>query len=155
MKSGSMFPKRRVVACGLATAGMVVASTGYGVASSPPGRFQPNGSYVLDSVTGLTWRPTNTSVLVWSGVAAHCAALVDGGGGWRAPSIMELLTLVDTSRTAPAIDTDIFPNAKPTSFYWSGTTAQFPVGNAWGVNFESGEAGLVLLSSTNDFWCVR
>jgi hypothetical protein len=40
---------------------------------------------------------------------AHCAALSLAGGGFRLPSIAELLTLVDPTRSQPAIDPIAFP----------------------------------------------
>jgi len=59
-----------------------------------------------------------------------------GFSDWRVPTIKELMSLIDLSRTAPALNTDFFPNIK-SDYYWSSTT--FPdIYSAWGVNVADG-----------------
>ena len=53
-------------------------------------------------------------------VAAVNFAGLCGATDWRMPTVKELEGLSDFSRLNPAIDTDYFPNTKPSSPYWSG-----------------------------------
>jgi hypothetical protein len=51
-----------------------------------------------------------------------------GGEGWRVPTVKELLTVVDHSRSNPSIDTAAFPSFSP-SQYWTATMLEnSPVG---------------------------
>ena len=69
--------------------------------------------------------------------AAACAAL---GEGWRLPTRIELLTLVDDSRIGPAIDTNLFPDPVGGS-YWTRTPHAAGTRDAWIVEFFGGSSG--------------
>ncbi|MBM9499388.1 DUF1566 domain-containing protein [Leptospira sp. 201903071] len=114
-----------------------------------------NGT-ILDQKSGLVWQKcasgqgsagdsysdcmVGTAVSVdWINALAYCNSLALGGGGWRLPSVKELVSLVDYSRAAsPFINQVIFPNAS--SGYWTSTT--HPSGSykfqAYQVAFNSG-----------------
>jgi hypothetical protein len=63
---------------------------------------------------------------------------IAGIGGWRLPTIQELLTLVDYGRHDPAIDA-IFECKS--DYYWSSTPAALsPAVYAWIVYFYDGGA---------------
>ncbi|MDP2024647.1 DUF1566 domain-containing protein [Sulfuriferula sp.] len=51
---------------------------------------------------------------------------------WRLPSLDELKSILDFSRTAPAIDTTAFPET-PSAYFWTSTTSSHSM--AWGVDF--------------------
>ena len=92
--------------------------------------FVDNGNgTVTDTATGLIWQQDgprdvhgNHAKMTWKETLAYCEALDLGGEtDWRLPTIKELVSLVDTSRYNPAIDTTCFPNAA-LSYYFSSTT---------------------------------
>ncbi len=102
-----------------------------------------DGGRVEDLHTGLTWSPTLDCGRVDHKTALKaCADLRLGGhSDWRLPTIQELLSLVDYTRSDPAIDTERFPDTK-SAFYWSSTAyAPYPAVYAWGVNFSYGNNG--------------
>lgn len=85
---------------------------------------------VTDRGTGLTWqRRPSEQTFPFSEAEEHCASLALEGGGWRLPSMKELQTLVDESRSSPAIDPEAFPD-EPTStgafFRTSSLSAECP-----------------------------
>ncbi|MCG6166938.1 DUF1566 domain-containing protein [Leptospira sp. FAT2] len=106
----------------------------------------PNDYTTLDQVHGLTWKTCaqglggsdcSTGVMTpitWNsadaGAAGSCAelnTLNDGRGyagktNWRIPTIRELTSLVNSSGTAPYIDTAAFPNTNTLVAYISNTT---------------------------------
>ncbi len=65
-----------------------------------------------------------------------CAAL---GEGWRLPTRVELLSLVDDTRADPAIDTERFPDTKSAA-YWTSTPFASDSSYAWFVSFYDGYA---------------
>lgn len=66
-----------------------------------------------------------------------CAGLtLLGSKGWRAPTIQELLAIVDYTRCDPAVDTDYFKG--PYGWTWSATLAASPSGYAWFVGLADG-----------------
>lgn len=106
----------------------------------PPGRYAVGADGVHDTKTGLTWqRAVSTQALAWDAARSYCAGLDAGaGGGWRLPTVKELLTLVDVTRaTAPEIDCDAFPEAAADE-EWSATPFAGTSTNAWGVYFGEG-----------------
>lgn len=60
-----------------------------------------------------------------------------GAMDWRVPSRKELLTIVDNSRTGPAIDTNYFPNTR-SGFCWSSSPSIHLWTAAWTVSFVNG-----------------
>jgi hypothetical protein len=91
---------------------------------------------VVDRVTGLAWqRDVGASTYVWADALAACAAL--DGGGWRLPSLLELVSTVDFTRAAPAVDPDAFPGT-PADSFWTSTPVAGSAGDAWYLNFSTG-----------------
>jgi hypothetical protein len=98
---------------------------------------------VKDKVTGLTWeKDVDPARYLWDGtggpgsVQAYCAGLAKAGGGWRLPTQIELYSLVDFTRTNPAID-PAFPGT-PSTYFWSATADEGRAGSAWYVDFGFG-----------------
>ena len=77
---------------------------------------------VRDEQTGLVWQRNGTQAPVtWFDALAACEALdLDGASNWRLPSVKELQTIVDETRTSPAIDPSAFPGTSSAP-YWSST----------------------------------
>jgi Protein of unknown function (DUF1566) len=97
---------------------------------------------VTDDVTHLMWEKAVTGVPVdWAAAKQHCAALVFAGHcDWRLPSRIELLSIVDLSRAAPAID-PVFPST-PQYPFWSSSAFYEGDKSAWIVQFADGHPGL-------------
>jgi hypothetical protein len=94
-----------------------------------------------DTTTGLEWtrKHVTPKAVPWADAAKACETLDLAGGGWRLPTIRELLTLVDYERHDPAINTDVF--TCESNWYWTSTAAAPSPGDcAWGVNFDDGDA---------------
>lgn len=103
------------------------------------GKYQDNeNGTVTDSMTGLMWQDSEIRPEKWEEALAYCRQLELGGfKDWRLPTIKELSTLVDESRTNPSIDTTFFP-ATRSAAYWSSTTFSEHPGFAWYVRFDNG-----------------
>jgi hypothetical protein len=122
-------------------------------AATPADRYVPNttGDTVSDSRTGLVWQGTvNASTYTWDAARSYCAGL---GGGWRLPSLKELLTLVDPTRPPPTID-PAFPNT-PAEGFWSASPYVRSSGYAWLVFFSTGSSADSATSSAYRVRCVR
>jgi len=114
----------------------------------------PNGTAFTDFLGVLNSCVDNHSGGVTGGFAGHC--------DWRVPTLAELLTIVDTSRspTVPAIfDTNCTLDCTVTScsctaagYYWSNTTSSDVSTYAGGVHFDDGEEGFHLKT---EFQLVR
>lgn len=117
--------------------------------------YTVSGGVVHDDYTRLTWqRDVEHDNFAWESAGAHCAKLDSNGKGWRLPSLRELLTLVDATRTEAAIDPAAFPNT-PSEFFWSSSPSVTPAGTAWGVNFTRGSSGAALVGTSAHVRCVR
>lgn len=111
--------------------------------------YSAAGDEVTDSKTGLIWRRCSEGQ-AWSGSTCtgtasgytHEQALAQakaqaGTAGWRLPNVKELVSIADSSRVSPAIDTAGFP-ATPSAYYWSSTPYAGNSSIAWNVNFDNG-----------------
>jgi hypothetical protein len=127
-----------------------------------PGQYvvSPNGLTVTDTITGLVWQRDGSGAragcaehlnCTWAEAQAYCAALVLGGvSGWRVPARMELLTIVDFTRSAPAIDPAAFPNT-PAGMFWMSSPSGYP----WTIDFHDGYVAVLSASSAYGVRCVR
>lgn len=103
-----------------------------------------------DPATGLMWeQKTNDggpndkeNKYTWEGALAWVAGLNAvnflGYSDWRLPDRNELQTLVNYSRSSPAIVTPLTSDTVSSS-YWSSTTSADDTYRAWRVNFVNGE----------------
>lgn len=72
---------------------------------------------VLDRVTGLMWQRDASAPGAFADAEAGCAALeLAGFCDWRLPTRIELVSLVDFTRSTPALDA-VFPTAN--GEFWS------------------------------------
>jgi hypothetical protein len=109
---------------------------------------------VADSVTGLKWqRDVDTQTHTWPEAEQYCAKLGLAGGGWRVPSRIELVSLVDFTRSSPVIDADAFPSTPAERFWTSSLSAADPA-NGWTVNFGF-NADIVQTSDVGNPYRVR
>lgn len=115
----------------------------------------PNQVTVLDKITGLVWqRDVDAGDFTWVDAKAHCSTLALAGGGWRLPTRIELVSLVDYTMTQPAINADAFPSA-PGQWFWSSTPAVMATPSAWDVSFYNGATAIDALDKLNRVRCVR
>lgn len=131
---------------------------------------------VLDNVTGLMWQrqlpasyPGCTGAYgvyppledtgdacVWSEAVDYCDALVLGPySDWRLPTKIELESILDDTKSGPAIDRVAFPNA-PGGEHWTGPMVYRPnTYVAAFVDFDSGRSAEQPLHLGLRVRCVR
>lgn len=117
-----------------------------------------NNGAVLDKETGLVWERSPVPTLrAWQPATGYCIDLELGSRkGWHLPTLEQLSTLLDTTRTSPSLPSGHpFINVQGGAYgYWSATTTPDTL-NAWVVKFET---GIVFHPSKTDAhytWCVR
>jgi hypothetical protein len=137
--------------------------------TSPPAtRYVVNSDAgtVADNMTGRVWqRSVSVYAMKWSDsttnpisypAAAYCASLPTAGGGWRLPTAIELLSIVEPDLSLPAIDTTVFSLGSSTGsdWFWTSTPSAGSSTAAWsigadGASYNSGAA------DTSWVRCVR
>ncbi|NCC25212.1 MAG: DUF1566 domain-containing protein [Deltaproteobacteria bacterium] len=117
--------------------------------------FLDNGDgTVTDRVTGLMWQKDNLregakQEFTWLEALTACENLnLAGHTDWRLPNRNELQSLVDFSRSEPAIDTTVFPDSNYA--YWSSSPLASGAVSAWKVNFSFGHVDTYGVS--NGLW---
>ena len=123
-------------------------------ASTPTANFVANGNgTVTDRKTGLMWDQCawgssgsacavgTNATMTWQaalGVAATANGMAyKGYSDWRLPNVKELLSIVETCRSSPSINEQIFPNTI-SNVFWSGSPDVLTSSYAWVVDFGSG-----------------
>lgn len=116
-----------------------------------------------DYLTGLIWTPAGEfmDVETWSQAVSYCENLVTGSmlsgyRDWRLPTIRELLSLVDYSRSNPALPSgspNILPSAS--SYCWSATTSGSNSNEALYITFGHGLTGIAPKTDAYFAICVR
>lgn len=135
--------------------GMGAASA---VADAPLGQYTISAGTVLDNKTKLVWqRAVAPGSYTWTAATSYCtnntAALP--GAGWRLPSVSELLSIVDDSRSAPAIDPSAFPSTPP-DLFWTSSPYQPSPSDGWAISFSDGYSTTATLASYSiNVRCVR
>ncbi|MDW7774297.1 MAG: DUF1566 domain-containing protein [Desulfobulbaceae bacterium] len=113
---------------------------------------------VLDRETGLTWerKPDHSEVKKWhEAIIISYQKVIGGRKGWRLPSVEELLSLVDVTRSAPALPAG-HPFLGISSYgYWTATSVVNAQGQGWVVNIGSGETDTDNKQSGLFVWAVR
>lgn len=139
-----------------AVAGLVVLAHS-AAATAPPERYILAVGTVTDTKTKLVWQRTvSSTTFSWEDAKTYCAGLGAslGGAGWRVPTVKELQTIVDDSRSDPAIDPIAFPDT-PSTALWSSSPLIGSPSYAWNVYFYTG--GTYTFYAENPFAvrCVR
>ncbi len=94
---------------------------------------------VTDSITGLTWRSTPLSLMGHTEAEAFCASQKFANlDGWRLPTRIELLSLVDYGAAGARIDHLAFPKVAEVRLW---TSTEHLVGNPPGTNFWTVDLG--------------
>ena len=124
------------------------------VADAPPGRYTiGTDGTVVDTRAKLTWQRTvDAGTYAWAVATTYCGNSSLAGGGWRMPTIQELLTLVDPTKFNPAIDGKAFPST-PAEPFWSSTPKAG--GNVWYVDMVSGASNNTATNKHYSVRCVR
>ncbi len=106
--------------------------------SVKPSRFTDNGDgTVTDKETNLTWvKQDDGKRRTWSEAKEYCEKLTLAGGGWRLPTVKELISIIDYDKHGPAID-PVFTGTQ-SSYYWSSTPDADDSSYAWSVYFSYG-----------------
>jgi hypothetical protein len=125
--------------------------------AEPPTGYVIDAATVKDPTTGLLWqRIAPVTTMTWLEAKAYCQGLVlDGLPGWRVPSTIELLSIVDPTRAMPAIDPVAFPCTPSTTAFWGSTPDPTTAGNAWYVVFGTGYSQTATTLSSIRVRCVR
>lgn len=117
-------------------------------------RYQATPDTIVDLATGLAWqRVIDGGLRTQDEATQYCASLPIAGGGWRLPSIHELHSIVDTSRTAPALDPDAFTDGA-----FDGRSGTRIVGDpnlTWGISFTIGSSMTFIDATVHQVRCVR
>lgn len=123
-----------------------------GLPCYPSPRFTVSATEVVDGKTGLTWqRAVAPEAKTWANAKSYCPTV---GANFRLPSVKELLTIVDFTKSDPAIDTTVFPGTRAASFWTSSPVAGGPA-SAWYVGFDSGATNGLSVGETSQVRCVR
>ena len=132
----------------------LIATASILLATATQAAFIPNaaGDEITDTTTGLIWKRcsegqtwsagtcTGTALTFTHEQALQRATIQAGAAGWRLPNVKELSSIVDASRTNPAIDTAAFP-ATPSNWYWTSSPYAGGSDYAWVVSFDDGGVG--------------
>ncbi len=99
---------------------------------------------VKDNVTSLIWQKavTSSQSYAWADAQTYCAGLTVAGLTWHLPTRIELLSIVDYTKS-PAIDATAFPSTPGGKYHWTSTpwvVSQISTKpqDAWMVNFSDG-----------------
>jgi hypothetical protein len=144
---------RRTLAT-LAVGGIFASSVG---AAAPAGRYTVSVGTVTDTKTKLTWqRVVPSTPRTWADAMAYCAGVGAslGSTGWRLPTRKELQTIIDESRTDPAIDPTAFPDT-PAGAFWSSSPVVGSPSYAWNVYFYNGSTYDAAMLEAFSVRCVR
>jgi hypothetical protein len=96
---------------------------------------------LVDTVTGLVWEQSITYAPDFNRAASHCATL---GAPWTVPTRIELVTLIDASRAAPAwnpaFDQDAGDggDSGATAKLWTASGVAGSPGTYWVIDFATG-----------------
>lgn len=133
----------------------------------PSPRLHDNGDgTVTDRVTGLVWlkdahclgSKTWVAALSSVGSLAHgTCGLADHSvaGHWRLPNVNELESLLDRSKSFPALPANHPFTGVQNNPYWSSTTFASTLVKAYEVNLGNGYVGSYDKASNNAVWPVK
>jgi hypothetical protein len=121
----------------------------------PDGRFVVREGVVADSSTGLEWeRVVNERRYSQATATTYCSGLALDGGGFRLPSVAELLSIVDASRVDPALPQPAFAGS-PVYGFWSSTPHTPKAGYGWFVSSGFGSSHFAVATFALRVRCVR
>jgi hypothetical protein len=111
---------------------------------------------VLDRVTELEWQRTlDEGAYSWSAAISFCEQLSYATfDDWRLPTRIELVSLLDLSRTNPALELQAFPSGS-SQWFWTASNDAADAAKAWYVYFYFGYPDVDDRSVENRVRCVR
>jgi hypothetical protein len=111
---------------------------------------------VVDTSTGLMWeRTVGPDALSWDRAKARCACVSTGGyHDWRLPMRIELVSIVDFTKSDPAIDGDAFPST-PSDYFWTSSPVATSADAAWYLYFFDGNTHSMAKDTPYRARCVR
>ena len=103
-----------------------------------PSTYTVDDDEITDNATGLVWQKTTSGPMTWEKALEACE-----NSGWRLPTIRELMSIVDYSKSNPAIDEKF---STESGYYWSSVTRINPkkpetLQYAWLQDFQEGVTG--------------
>jgi len=111
---------------------------------------------LFDGRTNLYWQQATLPAATWTGALAACeASTVDGLTDWRLPSLKELASIVDDTRSDPAISTAF--TDRPATGFWSSSPQPNTPSEAYAISFASGASAGIGTPMTTSLRvrCVR
>lgn len=116
------------------------------------------GNIVNDILTKLQWQDDKSVTMTrknWDYAKVYCENLtLDNLSDWRLPAKNELLSLIDYSKSNPAILEDAFQNIN-SNYYWSSTSNATLHDYAWYISFDTGLIGYIQKNNREYVRCVR
>ena len=126
-----------------------------GRADAPPNRYTFPGGTVYDTKTNLYWQQTiSANSYTWADAKTYCASQNLNGVNGRLPSMKELQTILDRTRTNPTIDPTAFPTT-PNARFWTSSPLAGSASGAWAVDFANGSSSNWAVTLTFRVRCVR
>lgn len=120
------------------------------------GDYSVAASVARDEVTGLEWMREPLGRMAHGEAMSACASSPLAGGGFRLPTHIELLGLVDYAPRGSGINESVFAEAGASDDFWSASVdALAPSSRAWFVSFSRGTSGTDVASGTKAVRCVR
>ena len=113
------------------------------------------GDVVRDETTQLEWLVDPLEPRSRAEAASACAALQGAGGGFRLPTRIELLSLVDYDPEGDGINPFVFGASAGTEEAWTSSSAALSPAKAWFVGFATGESAMADASMPKVARCVR
>lgn len=125
-------------------------------------RFIVGSVCIVDGLTGLIWTKESFNLAglqSWQGALDFVVTLNSGGGtcgrtDWRLPNRTELMSLLDRSRTDPALPVGHPFGDVPSTPYWSSSTFAGAVSRAWRVDMYRGAVGDAAKTTAGCVWPV-
>lgn len=121
--------------------------------SAPARSFTPDNAAntVKDNNTGLIWQKTAAAAkMTWKDALAYCESL--SPKGWRLPNREELRSIVNYEKYNPAVSSDF---TAVSGKYWSSTTNDTTLTQAWTVDFTDGAVSAFSKTTTYYVRAVR
>lgn len=123
------------------------------------GSFQQKSpGVVLQTATGLEWQQgVSPAQMTWPAAFSYCSGLALDGGGWRLPTLIELLAIVDYTQSNPTIPPTVFTDLPAVDRLWSASGNVGAPEDAWtvGRRGDSGTSSHWMGIPTNRVRCVR
>jgi hypothetical protein len=131
---------------------------------SQTGRFAILGTFqeeaVLDRTTQLIWeRSPNNNEVTWSTAQMRCGLKTIGGKtGWRLPSFIELMTLIEPSLQktprVPALPAGHPFHGIKAGFYWTSDASSSEPAEAYTVDLLRADVAPRRKDERHPLWCV-